>query len=100
MGAPKRPPNPPAFGAPRHSRVAPLNRASSWGPEMADCLDGGPETAPKPPNVRSAPAQPGRSSKPRQFMGPRNGRLFRWGPRNGPQTPQGSERPGEAVPRL
>ena len=43
LGAPKWPPQTPqTFGAPRHSRVAPLNR----------------------PNVRSGPAQPGRSSNP------------------------------------
>src|SRR5438105_848519 len=32
---------------------------------MADCLDGGPEMAPKPPTVRSVPAKPCRPSRPR-----------------------------------
>src|SRR5205807_6705137 len=35
MGAPKWPPKPPTFGAPRHSRGAPLDGAAHGGPEMA-----------------------------------------------------------------
>jgi len=32
------------------------------GPEMADCEDGDPEMAPKPPDVRDAAAEPRRPS--------------------------------------
>src|SRR5439155_4874427 len=52
-GGPEMAPNPPAFGASRRSRAAPLDRASPWGPRHG----------PKPPRLRSAPAKPGRSSK-------------------------------------
>src|SRR5437762_1407313 len=63
-------PKPPAFGAPRRSRGAPL---STWGPRH------GPHT----PNVRCAPAEPGRSSV---YMGAPT-----W-----PPYPQRSERRGGA----
>src|SRR6266850_2524230 len=56
------PPNPPAFGASRRSPGAPLDRARR----------GGPETAPQPPSLRSVPAKPCRSSRPRPPRGPRN----------------------------
>jgi membrane peptidoglycan carboxypeptidase len=39
--------------------------AQTW-PPIPDYLNGGPDMAPIPPNARSAPAQPGRSSMPRQ----------------------------------
>src|SRR5205807_3324223 len=48
-------PKPPTFGAPRRSRGAPQGRALG---EM------GPRHGPQAPNVRSAPAQPWRSSGP------------------------------------
>src|SRR5437763_1212816 len=78
MGASTWPPNPQLFVAPRQSQGAPLSR-------VACC--GGPDMAPKPPTVRRAPAEPGRSSVSR--------RLLR-GPRHGPQTPNCSSRPGRA----
>src|SRR2546423_17540 len=49
------PPNPPTLGASRRSGAAPLDGASPWGPERAPTL----------PSVRSVPAKPGRSFKPR-----------------------------------
>src|SRR5262245_11268791 len=68
-GGPRNgPPCPPAFGAPRRSRGAPLSRAAP----------GGPKWPPMPPSVRSAPAQPWRSSFTRRAQG---------GPRNGPTSP-------------
>ncbi|PYM79243.1 MAG: hypothetical protein DME13_26630, partial [Candidatus Rokuibacteriota bacterium] len=68
MGAPKWPPNPQTFGAPRHSRVAPLN----------------PQTFGAPRHSRVAPLNPQRSERP----GEAGALLYRaWGPRNGPQTP-------------
>src|SRR5437763_1212819 len=76
MGASTWPPNPQLFVAPRQSQGAPLSR-------VACC--GGPDMAPKPPTVRRAPAEPGRSSVSR--------RLLR-GPRHGPQTPNCSSPPG------
>src|SRR5438552_3199852 len=61
-------PKPPTFGAPRRSRGAPLGRALG---EM------GPRHGPQAPNVRSAPAQPWRSSGPGTGRdgGPRHGAL-------------------------
>src|SRR5882724_8842772 len=54
------PPHPPTFGAPRGTRGAPLNRPRGW----ADLLTwGAPTWPPTPPNVRSAPGNPWRSSK-------------------------------------
>src|SRR5437660_1727294 len=75
-------PRPPTFGAPRRSRGAPLGRALG---EM------GPRHGPQAPNVRSAPAQPWRSS------GPGTGRD---GAPTWPPSPQRSERPGAAVALL
>src|SRR5437867_9361475 len=80
LGAPIWPPNPQTFAAPRRSRGAALEWFPSWGPDMA----------PKPPNVRSAPAQPWRCS----------GVVPVVGPRYGPQTPKRSQRPGAAVALL
>src|SRR2546425_669086 len=53
----------------------------------------GPEMAPKPPNVRSGAAQPGRFSVRAHFS-------WTWGARHGPQTPKRSKRRGTAVPLL
>ena len=50
--------------------------------------EGAPKWPPIPPSVRSGPAKPCRSTV---KMG---------GPEMAPQTPQRSERPGEAVPLL
>src|SRR5207248_11249562 len=80
MGAATWPPNPQTFAAPRRSRGASLERLTSWGPDMA----------PKPPNVRGAPAEPWRFS----------GAVDVLGPRHGPQTPKRSRRPGGAVALL
>src|SRR5207248_8330475 len=90
-------------------------------------LVGGPDMAPKPPYVRSAPAEPWRSStmhfsstlllgaptrppNPLTFGAPRRSRgaplrcisppHYYWGPRHGPQTPLRSARPGGAVALL
>src|SRR2546428_14025792 len=70
MGAPTWPPNPQTFAAPRRSRGASLEWLTSWG---------GPDMAPKPPNVRSAPAEPWRFSGVVDVVG---------GPRHGPPNPQ------------
>src|SRR5947208_17197439 len=68
------PPNPPAFGASRRSRVAPLDRASPWG-----ARDG----PPKPPAFGASR---------RSRVAPLD-RASPWGPEMAPQTPQPSERP-------
>src|SRR6267378_7914638 len=52
-------------------------------------LVGGPDMAPKPPNVRTAPGHPWRSSI-----------SVSSAPRYGPQTPQRSDRPGTPVALL
>src|SRR5437660_5874454 len=75
-------PRPPTFGALRRSRGAPQGRALG---EM------GPRHGPQAPNVRSAPAQPWRSS------GPGTGRD---GAPTWPPSPQRSERSGAAVALL
>src|SRR5438067_11249972 len=81
MGAPKWPPSPHTFAAPRRSRGAsleylaragarngPQGRTRSQRPGGAVALlwstwlVRGPEMAPKPPHVRSAPAEPWRFS--------------------------------------
>src|SRR5207248_1149494 len=83
MGAPRWPPSPPTFVAPRRSRGAPLYRYAAtramfrWGPEMT----------PKPPDVRRAPAEPWRS-------------IHDMGAPAWPPNPQRSERPGRAVALL
>src|SRR5881296_336628 len=76
--APKWPPHPQRSEAPRHSRGAP-RLPSSRGPEMA----------PKPPTLGSAPAQPWRPSITVVAR-----------PRNGPQTPNARKHPGAAVAPL
>src|SRR5205823_7362046 len=100
LGGPDMAPKPPSFGPPRRSRGAPL---FPWGPRH------GPQT----PIVRAAPAEPWRPSislgaprwppNPLSFGSPRRSRgapLFPWGPRDGPQTPHRSGRPGGAVAPL
>src|SRR5439155_25738987 len=98
-------------------------------PSTAAFHHGGPEMAPTPPSVRSAPAQPGRSSKPPTFGAPRHSRVAPLSSLGGPEmapkpptfgaprrsrvaplsslgapkwppNPQRSERPGEAVSLL
>src|SRR5215470_11257961 len=106
MGAPKWPPSPPSFGAPRRSRGAPLISLCAWAPKWPPsplrsehpgeavallyiALRWGPEMAPKPPFVRSTPAKPWRSSI----------SLCAWAPK-WPPSPLRSEHPGEAVALL
>src|SRR5207237_1155742 len=78
MGAPTWPPNPQTFGAPRRSRGAPRDHA--W-PEAS--------TRPVAPDVRSAAAQPWRSS----------GSLVAGG-LDASRGPKRSERPGAAAALL
>src|SRR5438552_2175978 len=68
------PPTPPTFGASRRSRAAPLDRASPWGPEMAPQFYGGPRDGPPPP----AFGAPG---------GAVALLYLAWGARDGPKTP-------------
>src|SRR5205085_2448533 len=109
-GAPKWPPSPPTFVAPRRSRGAPLCGETEMGPRNGPqaprrssrprgavarlCVARrrwGPEMAPRPPDVRRAPAEPWRASVLRDGDA---------GPRNGPQAPRRSSRRGGAVARL
>src|SRR2546429_4761750 len=119
-GARDGPPHPPAFGAPRPSRVAPLHsptlgrapaepsRTSGLTQDVSSFYAGSPRWPPTPPSVRSAPAKPGRSStlpdartRPGgavAYLGADTGCLIflRGEPEMAPHTPQRSERPGEA----
>src|SRR6266404_9305664 len=52
------------LGAPKWPPKPPSLRSAPAQPGRSSIEHGGPEMAPKPPNVRSGPAQPGRSSKP------------------------------------
>src|SRR5437764_943914 len=81
-GAPKWPPGPPTFVAPRRSRGAPLCGETEMRAR---------EMAPRPPDVRRAAGEPWRASVLRDGDA---------GPRNGPQASRRSSRRGGAVARL
>src|SRR5262245_63274672 len=96
MGPRDGPPNPPAFGAPRRSRVAPRDRARRWGPEMApqtprrSARSGGAVSRLEIARGDGAPRWP---AKPPAFGALRRSRVAprdrarRWGPEMAPPNP-------------